>query len=117
MSDGRINGHHSYVLDADVVVLATGDLLVVHTAAQCLTSDACVIHSPSAHPLRDAPLVWDEALGLMFRRCVHGKVHPDPDAVEFANLTVAARRSFPMLAYDGWHPCCTGRCCLPDQAA
>lgn len=113
-----VNGRVSPVLDADVIALYDGTLLVVHAGSRCLMG-YCVIHNPSDHPLAHAPLIWDESLHLMFRMCMHGKPHPDPDAMAFSNVTAQIRvaRGMPVLGYDGWHPCCDAACCIGPAAA
>lgn len=120
VGDGQgVNGSPSGVFDLDVVALHDGTLLVTHPAGRCLFHH-CVIHNPSPHSLRAAPLVWDDALRLMFRMCDHGSVHPDPDSLGFKNFAALAKRGGGaphMLAYDGWHPCCEGRCCVEADGA
>lgn len=67
----------------DIVGLNDGrdTLLVnVHTADQC-DGHPCVIHNPSQHHMATWPPAWDETLGIMFRRCPHLNLHPDPDDV------------------------------------
>lgn len=52
----------------------------VHPAYQC-QGRGCVVHHPSAHHMRDWPVVWRDDRGLLTaeRVCGHGIGHPDPD--------------------------------------
>lgn len=66
--------------------------------------DACPIHHPSAHHMRDWPLNWRGDRQLMERICPHGVGHPDPDHMHRAErLTGEA---------DGVHGC-DGCCAEP----
>jgi hypothetical protein len=98
----------------DLIEIEGGRMLRTHPAGACLVEDAgCPIHRPSDHPLRDAPMTWSQPLRMLFRRCDHGVLHPDPDSLGFEN-TVALLRTLngePALGFDEWHPCCTQRCC------
>ena len=66
----------------------------------------CPYHSPSDHPLRDAPM----ALGIVFtlripmRVCEHEFWHPDPDGLEHLRRVGA-------LGGPTDHTCCPERCC------
>lgn len=65
--------------------IQTGDatLVNVHPATACL-GQACVVHNPSDHHMRDWPLNWRGDRGLMERICPsHGTGHPDPDDMTF----------------------------------
>ncbi len=84
----------------DIIVMYDGPVLETHGASQCAGSNCC-IHNPSEHPLRDAPMHWIRELNLMMRICPHGHPHPDPDSMQFLQL----------FYFDGWHPCCSNRCC------
>lgn len=53
-------------------------LVNVHPESACV-GRACVIHDPSDHPLRDAPMIWRADKRVMERKCVHGIGHDDPD--------------------------------------
>lgn len=54
--------------------------LRTHGPDEC-SGPFCVIHNPSDHPLRDAPLNWRADKGVMERICPHGIGHDDPDDV------------------------------------
>ena len=54
--------------------------LRTHGPGEC-SGEFCVIHNPSGHPLRDAPLNWRADKGVMERICPHGIGHDDPDDV------------------------------------
>lgn len=65
--------------DVHKALLPNGELLSgVHAEGTCF-GEHCVIHNPSNHGLRDAPMTWVSGKGLL-RRCVHNKMHPDPDS-------------------------------------
>ena len=51
----------------------------VHTEQLC-AGEACPIHNPSDHHMKDWPLTWR---GIMVRACPHGRLHPDPDSVRW----------------------------------
>ncbi len=72
---------------AGTYTTGTGQTIVrVHPATpDC--AKGCVIHSPSAHSMRDFPTHWREDRGLMERICPHGIGHPDPDQLAFIART------------------------------
>lgn len=76
-----------------------GFYLHTHPRSAC-EGRACCIHSPSVHPLLNAPLVWDESVGVVFRLCMHGDLHTDPD-------DAAYRRSVGRLPHSHY---CDGCC-------
>ncbi len=43
----------------------------------------CPLHSPSAHPLRDAPQGWQRAGSILTRQCKCGCWHPDTDSLNY----------------------------------
>lgn len=46
------------------------------------SGEYCVIHNPSDHPLKDAPIHFRTDWGYLAERvCPHGIGHPDPDSV------------------------------------
>jgi hypothetical protein len=53
--------------------------LRVHDDNECVNSEACCIHHPSEHHMRDWPQLWRADSHLMERICSHGIGHPDPD--------------------------------------
>jgi len=60
------------------ITLHDGRVLKTHGSDECSGSPCC-IHSPSNHPLRNAPLGWRPERALIERLCEHGLWHPDPD--------------------------------------
>jgi hypothetical protein len=66
------------VFRSDLVSQTDGTVLRTHPAGRC-SGDHCVIHNPSEHPLKDAPIHWDDSLHRTDRVCGHGQHHPDPD--------------------------------------
>lgn len=110
MSDDELAG--LWTGDTDVIVLHDGRTMKVHGPNRCLGPHCC-IHNPSEHPLKNAPLVWVDSVGQMFRVCLHDHLHPDPDSMEFHRaMAYAGLADF----YDGWHPCCPARCCFDDAS-
>lgn len=57
----------------------------VHPVAEC-ASQACCLHRPSDHKMRDWPLHWRNDISLMERLCPHGIGHPDPDDLAYREL-------------------------------
>lgn len=95
-------------LSRDVVVFRDGTLLVnVHTREQCQTV-YCAIHNQSDHPLRDADLHWDGETASLWRRCAHGRLHPDPDDVRY--LTVVRNEWFSVPLLNQHALSCDGCC-------
>ena len=78
----------------------TARLVNVHGPDEC-SGEHCVIHNPSDHPLRDAPLHWRADKGVMERICPHGIGHDDPDDV--AHRERVGRESSGLHGCDG---CC-----------
>jgi hypothetical protein len=62
----------------DLIALPDGRVLKTHGKDEC-SGTPCVIHSPSDHPLKNAPLSWRSDRVMMERVCEHGIGHPDPD--------------------------------------
>jgi hypothetical protein len=79
-------------------------LLRTHDPRKC-HGQACVIHNPSDHHMRDWPVNWREDLGVMERICEHGVGHPDPD-----DLAHKRRIGLAVLGEHGCDFCC----CLPE---
>lgn len=77
-------------------------LVNVHTVDQC-DGQPCCIHNPSNHHMIQWTPSWNDATGVMFRRCPHDYLHPDPD-----NLTHLRRIN--RITYAVHH--CDG-CCQP----
>ena len=83
--------------------LPNGQHLVnVHTPDQC-KGRPCCIHNPSAHHMRDWPMVWRR--GLMERTCPCGMHHPDPDHMAYALMRPGRVGEYE----SGVHGCC-GHC-------
>lgn len=84
--------------DADIV-------WKVHKAAVC-AGENCVIHNPSDHPLKDAPIAIrgdSFKYGLAERFCAHGIGHSDPDSVAFYS-----RQGTLGMGVHGCDGCCRG---------
>lgn len=70
--DGRLRGR--------TFTTGTGQVLHnVHRREDCADSEACVIHRPSNHRMRDFRTHWRWDRRIMERICTHGVGHPDPD--------------------------------------
>lgn len=76
----------------------------VHARSKCVGT-GCALHHPGRHPLNTSPLYWDNADKMMFRECLHKKLHPDVDAVEREVYKGKDRQTI------AEHACCTGECC------
>lgn len=102
----------------DVVRLVDGSLLLVHLDIDCL-AEYCVVHNPSEHPLKGAPLNWRDDRRLMERICQHGIGHPDPDDLRFKKVQFFIRHGRQAIDDDVWaegvHGCC-GYCIQPTNA-
>lgn len=64
------------------VVISNGVLTNVHDPADC-AGRACWVHTPSDHPLKDAPVLFRYDRGIIERTCPHGVGHPDPDDLAY----------------------------------
>lgn len=64
-----------------------------HGPTQCADDDACVIHKPSNHHMRDWPITMrlDREFALCERVCKHGTGHPDPDSLAYIRRMVKAK--------------------------
>jgi hypothetical protein len=92
--------------DPDLWGLRNGDILQTHGASEC-DGPPCPLHSPSDHPLRDAPLNWRQDRYLMERVCPCGVGHPDPDHLDRVRRVYGEE-----LAWgQGVHGCCARVCC------
>lgn len=58
------------------------NLVNVHDPKEC-SGQACCIHNPSDHPLKDAPQQWRADRRMVERRCEHFIGHPDPDHMAY----------------------------------
>lgn len=105
-----------FLLESDQIVMG------VHPRAWC--SGACVIHSPSAHWMREYPLSFDYEAKAFVRTCPHGHKHQDPDertywttqlARSMASKRSGAARKLESLAQEKlseWAcPYCSCSCC------
>lgn len=88
----------------------TGQVIRVHTKEECRAPEACVIHNPSNHSMRDFPTHWRGDRYLMERICSHGVGHPDPDDIAFKRASAKTTADHMNLKYEGVHGC--DGCCL-----
>jgi hypothetical protein len=72
----------------------------VHEPADC-EGEPCAFHHPSDHPLKNAPISWQN--GMVMRICEHGVAHPDVDHLWWRLRTAQVT---PVL-----HWCCASECC------
>lgn len=76
----------------------------VHSPKACAGQNACPMHKPSPHTMRDWPVIWRDDRGILERLCPkHGCGHPDPDQDEYWADTGQMWQSI--------HGCCG--CCRP----
>ncbi len=73
-----------------------------HDKKAC-AGQACCIHNPSDHIMKDWPLNRRESM-LMERICPHGIGHPDPDSLTWMERN--GRKGYGVHDCDG---CCTGK--------
>jgi hypothetical protein len=75
------------LLDRSDLVFLGDELFVTHGRHLCQRphrpARPCCIHNPSEWPLREAPLAWHAQRRTMYRKCSHGKLHPDLDDLLF----------------------------------
>lgn len=80
--------------------------LRVHEKTSC-AGEACCLHDPSEHPLRDAPMLYRGDRGFIERTCDHAVGHPDPDSLAYLARVLSAeeydRRAYGVHGCDG---CC-----------
>lgn len=97
----------SYFERHDVICMPSGPSLVVHHPEEC-AGQACCIHRPSGHHMRDWPQVWRWDLGVMERTCPHGVGHPDPDDLAYRRRRFGSCDGLDLHGCDG--------CCLTPMA-
>lgn len=66
------------VKDMENNTLIGGTKIRTHAYNECV-GYWCCIHNPSPHHMRKWEQYWDELDAIMYRICVHGMLHPDPD--------------------------------------
>ena len=59
------------------------ELNYVHKPDACANPEACVIHNPSSHYMREWPTHWSGMMRTMLRICPHDIPHLDPDDLAF----------------------------------
>ena len=77
----------------DVILHSGAKLTNIHPEEVCSAKwgrhGHCPIHSPSDHPLKDAPMDWyGGEIRHLVRVCEHGLYHPDPDDIAFKMATL-----------------------------
>lgn len=77
-----------------------GVLENVHSRLDC-EGQACVLHNPTDHHMRDWPTHWRDDKHMMERICPHNVGHPDPDDAAYQRL---AGRGY--LLTHGCDGCC-----------
>lgn len=95
----------------DLTFVANGMLTKVHRAGTC-AGEHCWVHNPTSDwPLAGCPVYWSAANRMAYRVCSHDVLHPDVDAVVYANRgrTMSARRQI-QRGDPEWHPDCDGCC-------
>lgn len=76
--------------------------LLTHRKKDC--TPPCAIHSPSWHPLKDAPMVFrSDKMGMIERQCEHGIGHSDPDSLRF----LISQGVSPSIGVHGCDGCCS----------
>lgn len=111
--EGHKDGQ-AYILVPVGYITGMGDpMFNVHSPDVC-KGEACVIHNPSDHPMKDFPTHWRPKIEsyeigypLMERICPHGIGHPDPDHITWVRK-VRGDKSAEGDASHGCDGCCTG---------
>lgn len=67
--------------------LESGQLLQTHAITAECARRYCTFHNPSAHPLANAPRIWDPNYSIVLRVCPCGIGHPDPDDLRTEHMT------------------------------
>lgn len=106
--------HHDALLDlaaGDLVAVANGTLTRVHPTESC-ASQRCWVHHPTTDwPLAGAPVYWSPTTRVAYRVCEHAVLHPDIDAVAYANRGRTNYSGRQVREGDAeWHPACDGCC-------
>ena len=100
----------------DLTFVSNGLLTKVHPADRC-AGEHCWVHRPTpGWTLAGAPVYWSQARRLAYRQCTHGVLHPDVDAVAYANrfrTNYVGRQ--PRKSDAEWHPECDGCCHMVDE--
>jgi hypothetical protein len=82
-------------------------VLETHGPSKC-SGEACCIHNPSEHQLREAPLNWRADRYLMERICEHGVGHPDPDDLAHKQRVLGESYGKYAFGVHGCDGCCNG---------
>jgi hypothetical protein len=91
--------------------------VIVHPLIACQgRPGGCCIHAPSEHHMKTWTQVWDDGMKIMYRRCEHDGLHPDPDHVAFflsqsGGQTISMAASGALVSYAEKHDC--DGCCAP----
>ena len=95
-----------FVLTGDALIDGYASYTPVHPEAQC--EPPCAFHSPSDHPLRDAPIgTFVTAWGrVLVRICDCRHRHPDPDFELYLHRVGVLSEAISFR-----HECCPLRCC------
>lgn len=82
------------------------NLYNVHDPEKC-AEQACCIHNPSDHVMKDFPQLWRNDRYMMERVCPHGIGHPDPDHMTHMRL-VYGNEFASYHSIHGCDGCCSG---------
>ncbi len=99
----------------DIVSLADNTLLGTHPADRC-TGRHCCIHNPSDHPLKNAPLHWNDVMRRTERECSHGQLHPDADHLSYVLETFGMLDYFRHKHHRPCDGCCRATPAVPTAA-
>lgn len=99
----------------DLVSVSNGILTKVHPPESCAARQGnCWVHDPTSDwPLAGRPVVWSTARRMAYRLCDHDVLHPDVDAVAFANRYRTNYSGREVRESDpAWHRC--DGCCQAE---
>lgn len=78
--------------------------MYVHHPSKCEKQPVCGIHQPTPHHMSTWPRLWRSYEKMMYRRCPHGYLHPDPDEVAYRKWSGKGTIHF-----------CPDDCCLTEE--
>ena len=95
------------VLKMKFFTLPGGQKILAHDESVCAGQEACCIHKPSDHHMKNWKMYWRDDTKVMERICEHGVGHPDPDHLAHArqSLRLDEREWDSIHGCDG---CCRG---------
>lgn len=91
------------------VIDYAGNVIGTHSRDVC-DIRPCFVHEPSAHSMRDWPMLFRfDKMALVERLCTHGVGHPDPDSAHYFNTMYERTKSgrYYGMGIHGCDGCCS----------